>query len=365
MDFLLGKYNQNIRNNKKMVSTDYIIRKRGDLLHVCLNSPGCRYRNSGSCTMCDYGQGMRLTEKRMKDILPYIKEAAVGMQSILIGTLGSVFDSAELSLECLEMICNTLNDLPIKTIIFETHYTMINDMICQWLKKRLPQKDIVVEVGLESVDVFVQEKCLNKTINLRELKSKIELLHYYGMSITANAFLGAPFLTVKEQIEDTEKTINWAVDNGVDSIVIFPANIRKNTLLDVLYKNEKYLPIQHWAIFELLCNIPLHYLNRIYLAWYGDWIDFDETGKATNYPPYSCKRCKGKWMEFYHQFLSEPDSLKRKQILKKYCKKLSLDCDCHNEFIESSEEFMEESIERRIDRIKNWIVNQYKDTLEN
>lgn len=362
MDFLLGNFNRNTRNNKRIVSTDYIIRKRGDLLHVCLNSPGCRYRNSGSCTMCDYGQGIRLTGRRMKNILPHIKMAAEGMQSVLIGTLGSVFDTTELSLECLAMICSTLNDLPIKTIIFETHYSLIDDMICQWLKKQLPQKDIVIEVGLESVDEFVQKKCLNKMVDLTVLKSKIELLHLYGISVTANVFLGAPFLSVKEQIEDTEKTINWAIDNEVDSIVIFPANIRKNTLLDILYKNAQYLPIQHWAIFEVLCNIPLHYLNRVYLAWYGDWIDFDETGKETNYPPYSCKNCKGKWMEFYHKFLSESDKLNRKKILQEYGKSLTLTCDCQKKFKNSLEEFSGESLKIRANRIRSWIMDQYRDT---
>ena len=357
MDLLLGKCIQNTRNNKRIVCSDYILRKRGGLLHVCLNSPGCRYRNSGSCTMCDYGQGIRLSEKKMRNILPAIKEASVGMQSILIGTLGSVFDSKELSLECLAMLCDTLNDLPIKTIIFETHYTMIDDMICQWLKKQLPKKDIVVEVGLESVDVFVQEKCLNKTVDVTALKSKIELLHHYQMSITVNAFLGAPFLSVKEQIVDTLKTVNWAVDNGVDSVVIFPANIRKNTLLDVLYKNGKYSPIQHWAIFELLCNIPVHYLNRIYLAWYGDWIDLDEKGNEMNYPPYFCDKCKSKWMNFYQQFILETNSMQRKNILKKYYRKLSLGCDCRDKYIRSLEETLDENLEGRVNRIRDWILN--------
>lgn len=364
MDFLLSKCNQQTRNDKRIISKDYIIRKRGGLLHVCLNSPGCRYRNSGSCTMCDYGQGEKLTEKGMESVIQDIKKNAVGMQSILIGTLGSVLDSAELSREYLAIICDALNELPIETVIFETHYTMVDDMICQWLKKRLPQKDIVIEVGLESVDAFVQEKCLNKIIDLMALKSKIELLHDYGMSITVNVFFGAPFLSVKGQIEDAEKTINWAVDNEADSVVIFPANIRKNTILEVLYKNGRYLPVQHWAVFELLCSIPLEYLNRIYLAWYGDWTDMDEMGNQTNYPPYSCEICKGKWMEFYSQFISETDNMKRKHILEIYGNKLSLHCDCRSKFLKALAGCKEGGMEERADKIRKWLMRQYEITLD-
>ncbi len=364
MDFVLSEFNKKKRNNKKIICEDLIIRKREKLLHVCLNSPGCRYRKSGSCTMCDYGQGNLLTEERIRDILPHIKEATEGMQSILIGTLGSVLDSEEISRKCLEIVCDMLNKLSIETIIFETHYTMIDDQICQWLKCHLPQKDIVIEVGLESVDSIIQEKCLNKKIDIEVLKSKIELLHAYGMSITANVFLGAPFLTVGEQIEDTENTIRWAIDNGIDSVVVFPANIRENTLLDVLYKNEKYFPIQHWAIFELLCRIPLNYLNRVYLAWYGDWFEFDEKGERTNLPPYSCDICSNRWMEFYHEFLSETDNAKRRRVLQMYRGKLMDRCGCYGSFEQNLIKSTLEERKNRIDRIRDWIGSQFVYTAE-
>lgn len=358
MDLLLSEYNKNNRNGKRLICTDCIIRKRGDLLHICLNSLGCRFRKSGSCTMCDYGQGNQLTEQKLESVLPEIKEAAVGMKSILIGTLGSVLDSAEISRECLNMICHILNDISINTIIFETHYSFIDDNTCKWLRQHLPEKDIVIEIGIESADEFVQEKCLNKKINMEVLKAKIELLHSYGMSITANTFLGAPFLSVAEQIDDAENTVNWAIDNRIDSVVIFPANIRKHTLLDDLYKNGKYFPVQHWAIFELLSRIPISYLSRIYLAWYGDWIDVDENGERLNLPPYACKICEIQWMDFYHHFLSESDNWKRKQLLGIYEKKMSTNCDCRIQFEKSMKKRSAESREYRVDKVRQWIAKK-------
>lgn len=358
MDVLLSRYNQEKRNRKKIISSSCIVRKRGTLLHICLNSPGCRYRKSGSCTMCDYGEGRRLTVEELVAFWPQIKEASVGMSSILIGSLGSVLDTEEVSKECLEKICGFLNEIPVETIIFETHYTMINDEICQWLRQHLPGKDIVIEVGLESTDLVVQEKCLNKKIDLIILEAKIELVHKYGMCITANVFLGAPFLSVSEQIEDTKKTIQWAVEHGVDSVVLFPANIRENTLLDILYKEGKYSRIRHWAVFEVLIRVPWHYLNRIYLAWYGDWIDYNEEGERENLPPYCCERCAGKWMEFYRHFLEETDNSGRQRILMLYGEELASGCTCRRNFEEDLRVSTREERARRIEDGRKWLSNK-------
>lgn len=359
MDILLTRYNREKRNGRRSISSDYIIRKRGRLLHVCLNSPGCRFRNSGSCTMCDYGEGNRLTEKKLETFWPKIKEASEGITSILIGSLGSVLDPEEISIECLAKICGFLNEMPIKTVIFETHYTMINEKICRWLKQRLPEKDIVIEVGLESSDSLVQEKCLNKKIDLTVLESKIGLLHQYGMSITANVFLGAPFLSVSDQIADTDKTIQWAIEHGVNSVVLFPANIRANTLLDMLYKNGKYSRIQHWAIFEVLWRIPWHYLNRIYLAWYGDWIDIDDNGDRENLPPFCCDTCADEWMEFYRRFLEEKENSGRRKILTMYGKSLAADCMCRNGFEKSLQSSTVKERERRIEQGRKWLADEF------
>lgn len=354
MKELLSKYNQYKRNGKKLITSNDIIRSRGTLLHVCLNSSGCRFRKNGSCTMCDYGEGSKLSEKEMGKVLQHMSKASDGMNSILIGALGSVLDPEEVPLKCLTMICETLNQLPIETIIFETHYTFITNEICQWLFSMLPEKDIVIEVGVESADEFVQKNCLNKEINLYILESKIKLVHNWGMSLTANVFLGAPFLTVSEQIKDTNNTIQWAVNHGVDSIVIFPVNIRKHTMLYDLYIEKKFERLSHWAVFEVLKSIPRWYLNKVYLAWYGDWVDYDEKyNQQDNLPPYGCSICENKWMEFYQMFLMKSDNLERKQLLQQYETILSSKCDCkkifENNMIQSKKDG------EKIEKIQNWL----------
>ena len=188
MDLLLSSYNQKYRNGNRIIEPDYIIRKRERLLHVCLNSPGCKFRRTGSCTMCDYGQGKKISVDVINEVLLQIKKEENNIDSILIGTLGSVFDEQEVPREYLEELFKFLQTTTINTVILESHYTTIDDKLCMWLSKYLEGKDVVVEVGLESVDPFVQNKCLNKIIDLNLLQNKIELLHKYHFSVTGNVF---------------------------------------------------------------------------------------------------------------------------------------------------------------------------------
>lgn len=354
MDLLLSSYNQKYRNGKRIIQPDYIIRKRERLLHICLNSPGCRFRHTGSCAMCDYGQGKKFSKDVINEILQQIKQEN-NIDSVLIGTLGSVFDEDEVPRGYLEKLFKFLQTSPINTVILESHYSTIDENLCVWLNKHLGEKDIVAEVGLESVDSFVQEKCLNKRINLRLLQEKIELLHRYNISLTANIFLGAPFLNIREQMNDAENSIKWAMTHMVDSVTIFPANIRKNTLLYFLYENKKYEPIQQWMVFELLDKIPEGYLNRIFLSWYGDWIELDENKKQNNLPPISCEKCKSKWKEFYHCFQQTNVGKQRKYILKKYREILKKSCDCYTIFENSFNKCVLHNREKRVEANRMWV----------
>lgn len=355
MDLLLSNYNKKNRNGKRYIEEDCIIRKREGMLHVCINSIGCMFRQSGSCVMCDYGQGRNVRKDGITKIITLISENIADVDSILVGTLGSILDTREISKESLEMIFAYLNQTDITTVILETHYTTISEKICMWLKEQLPKKDIVIEVGLESVDYYVQDKCLNKIIDLTVLQEKIKLLHDHHMSITANVFLGAPFLNKKAQIEDAKNTVRWAIENNVDSIVIFPANIRKNTLLDLLYTNQLYSRIRQWDVFEVLECVPVEYLNRMYLAWYGDWVEEGRAGTANNLPPYACEICKSKWDDFYHHFLTERGSTARKAILEKYKKILRCECNCYDEFISELYSFTGELREEKTESIRKWL----------
>lgn len=315
---MLTKYNKILRRHEKSVDANVIIRRRKGLLHVCITSEGCRYQKTGSCTMCNYGVSKLLPLGIICEQIKDAIEKSTDINSILIGTMGSIWDSQEIPEEYILEICNMLSDLPINTIIFETHYLTITNCICDKIRKVLPSKDLVVEFGLESIDSNVQKFCLNKIIDKEVLVNKLKILRRYQFSITANIFLGAPFLTIQERKADALSTIKWCIYNQIDSIVIFPANIRKRTLLQWLYEKELYQRVSHKEIYELLSAIPFRYLNRIYLSWYGDWIDISSEGEVINIIPDVEEIPEYKWDEFYGKFLNAASSYERKEIVQSY-----------------------------------------------
>ena len=60
-----------------------------------------------------------------------------------------------------------------KIIIFETHYLTINASILELIKQKLVDKEIVIELGLESSNKEIREKCLNKYIDNEEFVKKL------------------------------------------------------------------------------------------------------------------------------------------------------------------------------------------------
>ena len=51
------------------------------------------------------------------------------------------------------------------------------------------------------------------------------------MSACTNVLLGAPFLCERDQLDTAVKSVNWAFEQGTDSVVVFPMNIKPFTLL--------------------------------------------------------------------------------------------------------------------------------------
>ena len=110
------------------------------------------------------------------------------------------------------------------------------------------------------------------------------------MGVIVNLLVGIPFLTQQEQLEDVISSIKWLSDNDVDEIDLFPINVKPYTLLKELYDSKKYDVISHWLLIEVLNRIPVEYLSKIYLAWYGNRELEYSNGEHSIFPK-SCELC--------------------------------------------------------------------------
>lgn len=307
-----------------------------EFLHCCIESAGCRFsRDRGACIMCDYGIGRRLTPDELKaELEEKLRPQMSSLSMILFGSYGSVFDTEEVSEECLNVVLDFVAVQRVQTIIFETHCCTITEKVLEKLKRKLCDigKRVIIEMGFESSDTFVLENCLNKILDLDQLCRAMDLIHKYGMDVSLNVFLGAPFLDERDQLETAAESVKWAFDKGADSIVIFPCNVKPFTLLYKLYQNNLYHPISHWLMAELLARIPEDYLGKVSFSWYGDRKNFYENDQYPLIPPKDCKHCHKKIFDFYQGFMKASSVVERKNLLMELFHERA-ECDCHDQVL--------------------------------
>ena len=285
--------------------------------------------------MWDYGIGRNLTAGELKkalreDLEPYMDSVSI----LLLGTYGSILDTEEVPEECFDVLLEFVERQKIKTVIFETHCSVINKKILEKIQKRVIAAGIrvVIEMGYESSDTYVLENCLNKVLSLEQLCETITLIHQYSMEVSLNVFLGAPFLDVREQLDSAVESVKWAFEKEADSVVLFPCNIKPFTLIYELYKRRLYKPVSQWMLVELLLQIPEEKLNHVTLSWYGDRTNFYENNEFPLIPPKDCEVCHDRIFEFYHAFMNENAAEKRRRLIEDFVREGS-NCECRSDFL--------------------------------
>lgn len=301
-------------------------------LHICFSSVGCRFRKAGYCTVCDYGGDRELTREEAVDGLRRaLAEHPAPVVEILLGTYGSILDRGEFPREVLEAVLEVIHASPIPSVILETHYTTVTDETLSLVARCLPGREVAIELGLESSDPEVLEHSLGKYMDLDAFAGAVRRIRRRGMHPMMNIFLGAPFLSPEEQLRDARSSLEWAVGHGAERVVIFPANIKPNTLLWKLWKDGAYSRISHWMLIELLRGLDDALLERVDLAWYGDRQDAGRHTYAV--PPACCGQCGPELMGAYRQFMADRSAERRRALLGRLVSRSA--CGCRREFLDT------------------------------
>lgn len=189
-------------------------------------------------------------------------------------------------------------------------------------------------MGIETVNEQIQDKIIMKNVSVPKLKEKIDLIHLYGYKIDLNAMIGMPFLSTREQLNDSIKTSEWIFDNNCN-LIVFPLNIKPYTLLYHMYEKGYYEPISHWLLVEFLDKISHRNLNKITVAWYGNHEEiYEESGKRVIFPK-CCDVCSEDLFDFYLRFNECSSSYKRKELIYKLINNRK--CRCYNKMINALE----------------------------
>ena len=316
----IWKMRKNIktRPGTPVVSLLHVENKTYQLLFM---SCGCE----NACTFCNYGFDYNLTREL---VMPELKK--IQLEEYDIGVLeleanGSFLSEREIPYDLFVEILRFVANKNIPAISMETHYKTITEKKLQDIRRILGEdQQINFELGFESSSEDVRA-IYNKDIDNSEFLEVADLCHKYEIGLEVNVLLGAPFLTYEEQIKDCLDTLKFIFEEMPEGTiaVLFPINIKENTMLKHWQDIGIYDQISSWEFVELLHRIPEEYLDKLTIAWWGE--RENAFTKGIMQTPKTCKNCNKQLIKKKKKFYCNWNPIIRKQMIEKMWKSR---CSC-------------------------------------
>lgn len=302
---------------RKKITTDVrtpivsLVKVENKTYQLLFMSCGCE----NACTFCNYGFDYNLTLETVRPELEKMRLEEFDIVELELEANGSFLSEREIPYDLFLEVLQFVSHKNIRVITIETHYNTITESKLQDIRRILGQdQEVYFELGFESASEEVRN-IYNKDIDIKKYLEVVRLCERYGIGVQINVLLGAPFLTREEQIQDCIKTLRFIYNNMPIDIyaVLFPINIKENTMLKHWQDIGVYEQISSWEFVELLHRIPEEYLNRFTIAWWGTRENAFK--KDITQHPKTCKKCEERLMKFYADFYCNWNPVYRKSII--------------------------------------------------
>lgn len=270
-----------------------------------------------ACTFCNYGYDYNLTLEMCKPHLEKIKLEDYDIEEVELEANGSFLSEREIPYDLFIEALKFVAHKNIPTISIETHYETVTEAKIQDIRRILgDNQEIYFELGFESASEDVRA-IYNKDIDIEKYLKVVALCEKYNINLLINVLLGAPFLSREEQIQDCLDSIKFVFDNMPQTtrVILFPINIKKNTMLKHWQDIGVYDQISSWEFVELLNRIPEKYIGRISIAWWGTRENAYTPGIIQH--PKTCSKCHDRLMKFYSELKESRDNNYKKRIIDK------------------------------------------------
>ena len=233
----------------------------GTALSIVLSTKGCAHArgSEGGCTMCSYLLDGTSTNPSSDELFNQFLEAmkkvdnASSPLSVKIYTSGSFLDVEEIPVEARNKILTEIaNDERIKEIVLESRPEYVQEPILEEIRSILSEQVIELAMGLESSNDLIRSLCINKNFDFAAFKEAVELGKKFDIGTRAYILLKPPFLTERDALLDAQKTVSDAIGAGVSTVSLNPVNIQSNTLVEFLWKKQRFRPPWLWSVVEVL-----------------------------------------------------------------------------------------------------------------
>jgi len=233
----------------------------GISLSIVLSTIGCAHARSdeGGCTMCSYLLDGTSRNPSSEELILQFKTAFTKVQklngplSIKIYTSGSFLDPEEIPVEARDTILEEIAvDGRIKEVVLESRPEYVIDSVIEEIRSNLGDRIIELGMGLESSNDVVRTLCVNKNFDLQSFKLAVTRAKKFRVGTRAYVLLKPPFLSERDAILDSQKTMSEAIRAGVSTLSFNPVNVQRNTLVEYLWKRMRYRPPWLWSVVEVL-----------------------------------------------------------------------------------------------------------------
>ena len=134
-----------------------------------------------------------------------------------------------------KMIAPFLNKEDVKGIALATRPDCLNEEIVQYLSSINKQKDVYIELGLQTIHEQTS-KLINRGHTFQEFLDGLVLCRKYNLEVCVHIINGLPFET-KEMMIETAKTLGQL---DIQALKIHMLFVVKNTKLQQMYENHEF-----------------------------------------------------------------------------------------------------------------------------
>lgn len=269
---------QNVYQERKALPSDILTSVRTETVNdksfceVWFITKGCSHDAKGGCTMCNYGKGCQIEEKRVLDELKLrLAELPSELEELIVTPTGSMLDDEEVPVSMRKSIFALLKDTESENFYIETRVDSITDEKLKHLKESVNARNIHIEVGVECTNDWVLRNLVNKNLTFQEIKKCVSIIHNIDMFVCGNVGIGIPFLNERTNIALAVNSVRELLDIGFDSVVIFPYHVKPGTLSYWLWKRGLYECCSLWGIPDVLNHFNRDELKKIHISWYRNY----------------------------------------------------------------------------------------------
>lgn len=128
-----------------------------------------------------------------------------------------------------------------------TRTDSIEDKVLEYLSEKSQTKEIWIEYGIQSTDNNTLKR-INRAEKIEEVLACIQKTRQYGIKVCAHLIFGLPGETQEMML----RSVQAAIDLGVESIKIHPLYVVKRTALANDYRAGRFTPISEVEYIDTL-----------------------------------------------------------------------------------------------------------------